>query len=382
VTRSSDGAAIDACVFHDWVDIAQLTEYMSEGWRAALLRPGNPDGPNQVRGLSLYRHPFGREEDSMYPDEGRPGSDRALMTKHLLDDDVRERVVLGYGEQGLLATAYTNPDVAQLMTRALNDWTREHWLEADPRLYGLVLVSTAIPQQAAAEIRRVGGYEKFVGISLGTNGLDRPFGQAAYHPIYEAATEVGLPIVLQAGCDTAPTLFTSPIGGGVASTYAEIEAWGAHPLMTHLTSLVLDGTFELFPDLKVLLVGGGVTWYPPLAWRLDAAWSHMRGESPLLREPPSDYLRRHVRLSTVGMEKPADPRLLPTVIETLSFMEESLIYGSGYPERGWDEPESAVELLPEGWHDSVLRTNAMSFFRFPDRDPVGANINTEHGGAS
>jgi predicted TIM-barrel fold metal-dependent hydrolase len=363
-------AAIDTCVAHDWGRIEDLAPYMSAGWQAAFLRPGNPDGPIQARGMPLYRHPFGPREDSAYPEQGPAGSDRELLTRQLLDGTERERIVLGHGEAGILTTAYTNSAAAQVLTRALNDWTLEHWLEADPRFFGLLLVSTAIPLEAAAEIRRHGDNERFVGIALGTNGLDRPFGQAAYHPVYEAAAEVGLPIVIRAGSDTGTSLSTLPVGGGVASTYAETEIWGAHPLMAHLTSLVMDGVFELFPGLELLLVGGGVTWYPPFTWRLDAAWSHTRSEAPLLSEPPSEYLRRSVRLSTAGMEHPADPTKLATVLGTLPSMRETLIYGSGYPNRGWEQPDAVVERLPEEWASAILRDNAAAFFRFPDDDAI------------
>jgi predicted TIM-barrel fold metal-dependent hydrolase len=300
------------------------------------------------------------------------------MTEHLLAGGLRERVVLGYGEAGLLLTAYTNPDAARVAVRALNDWTLEHWLKADERLYGLLLVSTAIPHEAAAEIRRLGSEERFVGIALGTNGLDRPFGQAVYHPIYEAANELELPIVIQTGSDTAPSVFAPPIGGGMASTYAETEAWGAHAPQTHLASLIMEGVFELFPNVKVMLVGGGVTWYPPFAWKLDSAWNHMRSEAPLLRTRPSEYLRTHVRLSTAGMERPQDPHLLSTAMETVPFASETLIYGSGYPDRGWEDPDAVVSRLPAEWSDAILRDNAREFFRFPDSPATVASGGSSH----
>ena len=52
-----------------------------------------------------------------------------------------------------------------------------------------------------AEIRRAGAHERMVGIALGANGLGLPFGHPAYHPIYEAASEMKLPILIQVGLD-------------------------------------------------------------------------------------------------------------------------------------------------------------------------------------
>jgi predicted TIM-barrel fold metal-dependent hydrolase len=367
---SGNGQAIDGCVFHDWASIEQLTPYMSAGWQEALLRPGNPDGPNQARGMPLYRSPRDPFDPASYPEGGRPGSDLGLLAEQVFDGS-RERVVLGYGEGGLLASAFTNPAAAQVLSSALNEWTRQQWLARDDRLFGLILVSTAIPQGAAAEVRRSGSSDRFVGVALGTNGLDRPFGQAVYHPIYEAASEMQLPLVIQTGSDTSPSLNTSPIGGGMAATYAETEIWSVHPLATHLASLVFDGVFDLFPNLEVLLVGGGLSWFPSFVWRMDAAWNHMRSEAPLLKDLPSAYLRRHVRLATTGMEHPADPQVLPTALGTVPWIDETLLYGSGYPKRDWEQPAEVASSLPSEWSDQLLHENAAGFFRFPNSSTQG-----------
>src|SRR3712207_7881206 len=48
------------------------------------------------------------------------------------------------------------------------------------------------------------------------------------------------------------------------------EAVGmAHIFQTQLTSLISEGTFAEFPDLRVTLVEGGWTWLPSLMWRLE-----------------------------------------------------------------------------------------------------------------
>ena len=59
-----------------------------------------------------------------------------------------------------------NGILAAQLARAYNDWLLEHWLEPEPRLRGLIVVSAQHPEAAAAEIRRVGGRDEFVGVFL------------------------------------------------------------------------------------------------------------------------------------------------------------------------------------------------------------------------
>ena len=44
--------------------------------------------------------------------------------------------------------------------------------------------------------------------------------------------------------------------------------------------MVLEGVFEEFPKLRVLLVETGFAWAPALCWRLDQHWERMRDEVP------------------------------------------------------------------------------------------------------
>ena len=97
------------------------------------------------------------------------------------------------------------------------------WLARDERLYGLILVSGAMADVAAEEIRRLGRNERMVGVAMGANVLNLTFGHPAYHPIYRAAADQGLPVVIQVGSDLPASLLTPPVAGGHASTYASIK---------------------------------------------------------------------------------------------------------------------------------------------------------------
>src|SRR5262249_477227 len=150
-----------------------------------------------------------------------------------------------------------------------------------------VLISSALPEEAAKEVRRAGRNPQMVGVHLSTNVLGKPFGHPIYHPIHEAASELGLPIVIQAGSDGGTDLFTAPVGGGPAATYGEYRALGAAVLTAHVMSLICQGVFEKYRGLHLLIVGGGIAWIPYALWRADFRINSAPQEIPWLRKKPS-----------------------------------------------------------------------------------------------
>jgi hypothetical protein len=360
-------AVIDACVFHEWTSVHDLAPYLSSGWQEELIRPGDRTGAIKPLAPALYIDPRGAKAPDAFPPEGPAGAQYELLAAQVLEDGQRDRVVLGY-DDGLLATAWMMPEAGRAVARAANDWTIEHWLERDDRLFGLALVSSENPADAAAEIRRSGRDPRIVGIEIGANKLGLPFGHATYDPIYEAACELGLPIVIESSTDLAGTLNAQPMAGGLAATYAEYRALGFQPGMAHVTSMVILGTFERFPQLKVLLNGTGASWMPGLVWKMDFFYKMDHSELPWLKRFPSEYFRDHVRVTTNALETTDPPDRIVRALETLPWFPEILLYGSAYPNAGWEQPQDVGARLPDAWRENVYRQNALAFFGWPDTE--------------
>ena len=73
---------------------------------------------------------------------------------------------------------------------------------ADERFYASISVSPTDPQQAAAEIHRLGDHARVLQVIMPA-GARMPYGNRFYHPIYEAAQEHGLPICVHFGAEGA-----------------------------------------------------------------------------------------------------------------------------------------------------------------------------------
>jgi predicted TIM-barrel fold metal-dependent hydrolase len=355
---------IDVCGFHDWSTRHEIGRYLDPAWREFLIDRTEMRQP--LRSKSLYANPTGAKHPATYPEQGVPGSDPQLLVRQLLGQGRRDRLVLGYDE-AILTTAFPPIYVARALVRAANDWTVDRWLTVDDRLYGLIMILNAMPEEAAAEIRRMGKNERMVGVAMGANAQGKPFGHPIYHPIYAAACEQGLPVVIQVGSDSAASLVTGPMAGGLAATFGEYAALSAQSLNVHVSSLIMQATFEVFPDLRIVLLGGGATWIPPFLWRLNYSSQINSRDVPWLKRRPHEYFRDHVKVSTYSLERVLDARALGKALGTLPWIEDSLLYAGGYPNYDWEEPAAIAGRLPAEWHEKVFRQNALGTFRWPDR---------------
>jgi uncharacterized protein len=373
------GPIVDVGVFHEWASTDDLAPYLDPAWRELLIQPTERVGSLRMRSSPLYINPSGGKALSAYPLVGPAGSDFPTLKRQVLDNSQRKRLVLGYDE-GLLTTAYPNHWASREIVKAVNDWTAEQWLARDERLFGLVLVVSAVPVVAADEIRRAGRNDRMVGVALGANGLGTPLGHPVYDPIYEAATEMNLPVVLQVGIDSAGTSVTPPMGGGLASTYAESRVHAGHPLMSHAANMIVQGVFERYPTLNVMLLGGGVSWIPGYLWRLNSMYNLDQREAPWLKGLPSQYFAKHFTVTTYTMEAPRRAEMLAKALGTLPWIDMRLMYASGYPNADGEEPAPVAARLPESWYARVFYENAMEFFRWPgqsgrDSQLAGLEVN-------
>lgn len=187
--------------------------------------------------------------DSFPANGAAAASDYELMRQQLLDPSRIERAVLDYGH-GMFVAANPNPYFAVELCCAANDWTIDTWLDGkDDRLYGAILLPTQTPEEAAKEIRRVGGHPRMVEALMLQASAGKAFGHPVYHPIYEAAVEMNVPVAVHIGGESTPLHGLSPMASGMPNFYFEVHTQVAQGMMTHVMSLIAHGVFEEFPTL-------------------------------------------------------------------------------------------------------------------------------------
>ncbi len=335
-----------------------LFPYLARRWRDELetfgLRTRNPfvgsfAFPKATPALS--------RRDSWPPAGGPPGSDLSFMRAQYLDP---------YGiETGILQTLIPsgkdqrNPAFGAALCAALNDWQIAEWTEPEPRLKAAITIPAEDAEASVAEIERSAPKSDFVSIFLTTRTAE-PLGRKRYWPIFAAAERTGLALGIHTGGSNG--LPMTP--GGWPSFYFEEHMANAFAMQPLLASLVLEGVFEAFPKLRVVLIEGGFAWAPALAWRLDKHWARMRPEVPHVRHPPSFYIRRQVWFATQPVEEPPDRADLRTLIDWIGW--ERLVFASDYPHWDMDDPQRAFKLaLSDGETQAVFRDNARLAYRLP-----------------
>jgi predicted TIM-barrel fold metal-dependent hydrolase len=212
------------------------------------------------------------------------------------------------------------------------------------------------PVAAAREIDRVGGHPSMVQVMIPMAAAHPAIGDPRYLPILEAAVRNDLVIAVHQSAATS-----TPFG------YPRhlIEWHTAHPhsAMCEVISLICNGAFERFPDLRLAVLEAGFTWLPHLMWRLDQQYREFRVEVPWVTRPPSEQIRSSGRVTTQPME-PIEARHLLQLVDMMG-SDELIVYSSDYPHFDYDAPARALPAAtPDDLRTKILKTNGARFFRF------------------
>ena len=343
-------ALIDCDVHNEWDSEEELYPFLSRRWREHLKAYG-------FRGPSGATYPRfqDRRLDSFPPSGRRSGSDVAFLAKQLLDE---HNIVCGILNPLTPVGRQLIPEFDAALATAVNDWMIAEWMEKEPRLRASIIIPFEHADLAVAEIKRRANDKRFVQVQF-SGRPNEPMGRRKYWPIYEACAEYGLPVMSHAfGSGGYPIT-----GCGWPSYYIEDHVGPAQSMQANLVSLVVEGVFEHFPELRVVSVENGFAWVPSLMWRLDTTYKVLKSEVPHLKRLPSEYLRDHVWYSTQPMEEPPEPAYFLQVLEQIGATDR-LMYASDYPHWDWDAPETAFPVrLPEDVRHRIFYENARQLYR-------------------
>lgn len=196
--------------------------------------------------------------------------------------------------QGLAINAWADQVAATVFASAVNGYARDHW--ATDRQSPVIVASPHDPAWSAGEIRRRAREGGFAAIALPFGPV--LFGSTHYDPVYEAASETGLPIVAHYSGVEGRYSGAPPLSGGVHYSALSRKVLMPQVAESNISSLAFEGTFERFPPVRFLFSGVGFTWLPGLLWRLDREWRTFRHDVPWVKRTPSSYVLERVWATT------------------------------------------------------------------------------------
>ena len=323
-----DYAIIDCDIHNEVPSLKTLLPYLPAHWQDYINESAfvGPDANDYPKNAPTTARP------NSHPTSGPPGSDLTLLRQQVLD--------AWNVDYGILTNAYWVQsvhleDLAADLATAINQWQIDEWLDKEPRLRASLVVPSQNPVLAAREIERWADHAGFVQVIMPVRSLI-PYGKRFYDPIYEAANRNGLAIGIHYG--GAPGHAPTPTGW--PSTYIEEYAGMAQVFQSQVMSLIFEGAFDRFPDLRVAMIEGGFTWMPSLMWRMDKEWKGLRHNTPWVKRAPSAYLHEHLRLTVQPVNAPPQLEQLRQIIEQIE-SDEMLMFSTDYPHWHFDRDEEA-----------------------------------------
>jgi predicted TIM-barrel fold metal-dependent hydrolase len=347
------------CDVHPLIDDIQvLYPYISEHWIKRFEM--KKIGLNSLRLPDRYAHPASGtlRPDAVPPSGGKPGTDPQYVKEHYLDVHNPELVVLNPMQPATLV-AWTDTDAVSTLVSAFNDYYINEWLGVDDRFRYAMVVAPQDPIQAAAEIRRVGSTKGVSAVFLPL--LNILLGNKHYYPIYEAAVDMGLPIISHPTGTECSYHGTPVVAGGVPTSYIERYVDLPQIGQSNVSSLIFEGVFERYPTLKVAFAEFGFSWLLSLIWRMDKGWKELRIETPWVKQLPSEYIRSNIRFTTQPLDEPERMKDLKSLIEMING-DQILMFSSDYPHWDNDMASRSLPFLTNEEKKKIFYENAKEFY--------------------
>jgi 2,3-dihydroxybenzoate decarboxylase len=330
---------------------AFATQELFSAYRDLLARNGSQDiGFNSLMGYYL----------------NNPSDRTQAVSKRLQDLGARRIADMDATGIDLQILSLTSPgvqifdaDTGAGLARTANDELAAA-IAAHPNRYaGLAAIAPQNPAAAAAELER--GVRKLglkgAIINSHTHGeyLDDP----KFWDILAAAEALDVPIYLHPNTPSNDMIKPFMDRGLDGAVFGFAVETGLHALR-----LVVSGTFDRFPNLKIVLghLGEGLPYW---LFRIDfmhegSVRSGRYASQPKLKRKPSEYLRGNFYYTTSGMAWTPPIRYVQSVMGM-----DRVMYAMDYPYQFVPEEVNVTDGLPISYEDLKVfyQTNAERVFR-------------------
>jgi predicted TIM-barrel fold metal-dependent hydrolase len=347
----------DIHILPDW---DRLREYMPEPYRTKLTH-----------------YPLVGADFSPVYATGKQGTGQQALGCAKTAEDVLASMEMTGADTVVLVPGFQRPQSlfqpawVSVLASAYNDFLIAEVFPKSDRIKAELMLNHRDPVAGAAEIRRVGSNTAFVSAYTEYGGNYEPIGTAKHDPIFEAALEHDLVITLHAGSFWQAM---TPLHQG-ARTWTELLGIASVSIcLADVSSLVMQGVFDKYPDLRITVKEGGFWWLPEFTLRIDDFYLNHPGDISLcerkveageafLNRLPSEYIWDHFRFSTQPMCLPKNQRHTEMLFE-LCQAEDMLLYSSDWPHATFDPPNWLFDLgfLTDDTRRKIFSENSRAWY--------------------
>ena len=293
-------------------------EYLSvDGEKSWFFHSGTLPAIGAIgQDLTPFREPGRFDwEDPILP---RGGFDPHERIKVMDADGVTQSLLypsLGFGWE----EQCTDPKLAAANCRAYNDWLFDFCKPYPDRLFAVPHIPTLDVEEGVKELRRTAKLgAKTALVPGGCLPGKRPLGGSHYDPLWREAQDLDIPISIHP---------TGDIPGGFYDR-EELNTWYVFALSGEMvklqfTSFLNEGTFERFPQLKLVVLESGTGWLVPWLQRLDEKFELYGFTTPMKRKP-SEYF-----LSNCWIAMDPDDKMVHFNVQHLG--SERIMWSYDYP---------------------------------------------------
>jgi predicted TIM-barrel fold metal-dependent hydrolase len=330
-------------------------------WRGARLYLAEPQQPLRAGRIGEHRARQRRGEPAelRFEDEVPAAYVDPAARLAALDEFGLDAAVL-FPNFGLIWEEMLAGDLEALTGNltACNRWQAENGAAGNGRLHPVAHLTLRDADWVVAEIARLGRD----GVRLAMVAPAPVDGRRLSHPDHDR--------IWAAFCDAgvSPVFHVGNFKGALDPAWYESDPDPADRVLDSvflylapavaLADLILNGTLERFPDLRIGVVELTAAWVPQFLVMLDGAsdFYALRHGGPLhpLKLRPSAYFQRHVRVAALSYENPAE---LVRLVGDDMFM-----FGSDWPHaegiaKPYEDYAAAIRGLPDAAQSKVMADN-------------------------
>jgi predicted TIM-barrel fold metal-dependent hydrolase len=210
------------------------------------------------------------------------------------------------------------------MAREMNDHLAAAIARHPDRFKGFAVLPMQSPEACADELARCVRELGFVGVNINGTTNGRFLDDAAFRPILAKAVELDVPVYIHP--HLAPEPVRQAYFGGLeagAARVLETAGWGWHSeTAIHILRLVLSGTLDRFPGLKII-IGHMGEMLPMMLARADDVFAL---DIEHLRRPIGQQVTEQVWITTSGVF--TEP---PFLAALLTFGIDRIMFSVDYP---------------------------------------------------